>query len=108
MMCPKCVVETLEMADRMGIEIDYCPQCRGVWLDRGELDKIIERTVQYESPPSRAAGEGRHGIDYQKEGYYRGPDRRYEKHEKYRDKDYYKHKYKKKKHIIKEIFDIFD
>ncbi len=34
----------LQMADRQGIEIDYCPQCRGVWLDRGELDKIIERT----------------------------------------------------------------
>jgi len=33
------------MAERQGIEIDYCPQCRGVWLDRGELDKIIERSV---------------------------------------------------------------
>jgi Zn-finger nucleic acid-binding protein len=33
------------MADRQGIEIDYCPQCRGVWLDRGELDKIIERSM---------------------------------------------------------------
>jgi len=40
----------LQMADRQGIEIDYCPQCRGVWLDRGELDKIIERT----SGPSAA------------------------------------------------------
>ena len=35
--------ETLVMADRNGVEIDYCPKCRGVWLDRGELDKIIER-----------------------------------------------------------------
>jgi Zn-finger nucleic acid-binding protein len=35
---------TLQMTDRQGIEIDYCPQCRGVWLDRGELDKIIERS----------------------------------------------------------------
>jgi Zn-finger nucleic acid-binding protein len=34
---------TLEMTDRQGIEIDYCPQCRGIWLDRGELDKLIER-----------------------------------------------------------------
>jgi len=34
------------MADRQGVEIDYCPQCRGVWLDRGELDKIIERSAQ--------------------------------------------------------------
>jgi Zn-finger nucleic acid-binding protein len=44
MLCPVCRV-TLTMADRQGIEIDYCPNCRGVWLDRGELDKIIERSV---------------------------------------------------------------
>lgn len=44
MACPACNVP-LVMSDRQGIEIDYCPQCRGVWLDRGELDKIIERSV---------------------------------------------------------------
>jgi len=44
MSCPVCRVP-LAMSDRQGIEIDYCPQCRGVWLDRGELDKIIERSV---------------------------------------------------------------
>ena len=38
---------TLTMADRQGVEIDYCPQCRGVWLDRGELDKLIEREQGY-------------------------------------------------------------
>jgi Zn-finger nucleic acid-binding protein len=38
------------MADRQGVEIDYCPQCRGVWLDRGELDKIIERSAQTGGP----------------------------------------------------------
>ena len=43
MKCPVCNVD-LTMADRQGVEIDYCPQCRGVWLDRGELDKIIERS----------------------------------------------------------------
>ena len=50
MSCPKCNVE-LRITDRQGVEIDYCPQCRGVWLDRGELDKIIERSasVSYES-----------------------------------------------------------
>lgn len=42
MPCPVCTVP-LVMSDRQGVEIDYCPQCRGVWLDRGELDKIIER-----------------------------------------------------------------
>ena len=41
----------LVMADRQGVEIDYCPQCRGVWLDRGELDKIIERSAQVAPPP---------------------------------------------------------
>ena len=43
MNCPTCNSE-LKIADRQGVEIDYCPQCRGVWLDRGELDKIIERS----------------------------------------------------------------
>lgn len=42
MLCPVCNIN-LVLSDRNGIEIDYCPQCRGVWLDRGELDKIIER-----------------------------------------------------------------
>jgi Zn-finger nucleic acid-binding protein len=42
--------ETLVMADRAGVEIDYCPKCRGVWLDRGELDKIIERAALQLAP----------------------------------------------------------
>ena len=48
MLCPVCSTG-LAMSDRQGVEIDYCPQCRGVWLDRGELDKIIERS-QREQP----------------------------------------------------------
>lgn len=44
MPCPICRVP-LVMSERQGVEIDYCPQCRGVWLDRGELDKIIERSA---------------------------------------------------------------
>ncbi len=51
MNCPVCNVP-LNMSERQGIEIDYCPQCRGVWLDRGELDKIIERSV----PPVAQGG----------------------------------------------------
>ncbi|MDP2144827.1 MAG: zf-TFIIB domain-containing protein [Gallionella sp.] len=43
--CPVCKTVSLMMTERQGIEIDYCPQCRGVWLDRGELDKIIERSM---------------------------------------------------------------
>lgn len=45
---------TLVMSERSGIEIDYCPQCRGVWLDRGELDKIIERSLQQPGPAPAA------------------------------------------------------
>ena len=60
MSCPACNVP-LVMSERQGIEIDYCPRCRGVWLDRGELDKIIERSapaapqptpVPYAAPPT--------------------------------------------------------
>lgn len=52
MNCPVCKVE-LKIADRQGIEIDYCSQCRGVWLDRGELDKIIERSGAQSDAPVR-------------------------------------------------------
>lgn len=44
LLCPACMVE-LSIAERQGVEIDYCPKCRGVWLDRGELDKIIDRSA---------------------------------------------------------------
>ncbi len=47
--------ETLVMADRSGVEIDYCPKCRGVWLDRGELDKIIERAAAAQVLPEPVA-----------------------------------------------------
>lgn len=51
--CPICSVP-LVMSDRQGIEIDYCPKCRGVWLDRGELDKIIERSAPTAPQPAPA------------------------------------------------------
>lgn len=44
MLCPNCRVD-LVMGERLGVEVDYCPNCRGIWLDRGELDKIIKRIV---------------------------------------------------------------
>jgi len=52
---------TLVMTERAGVEIDYCPQCRGVWLDRGELDKIVERSGQTQPGPApqERQGEGR-------------------------------------------------
>lgn len=54
MQCPVCHVP-LAMSDRQGIEIDYCPQCRGIWLDCGELDKIIERSAAPAQPAAQPA-----------------------------------------------------
>jgi hypothetical protein len=54
MQCPQCVDQLLTMAERQGVELDYCPKCRGVWLDRGELDKIIERSAAHSAPPAAA------------------------------------------------------
>ena len=56
MLCPVCRVP-LSMSERQGVEIDFCPQCRGVWLDRGELDKIIQRSEG--AAPSRVEAEAR-------------------------------------------------
>ena len=57
MKCPVCDV-TLSISSREGVEIDFCPQCRGVWLDRGELDKILDR-VAITAPPAAPAAEPR-------------------------------------------------
>ena len=72
----KCPVDQTElsMSDRQGIEIDYCPKCRGVWLDRGELDKIIERSAaELAAPPLRREPPERahHERDY-RDDYRRG------------------------------------
>ena len=88
MKCPNCNV-ALTMSDRNGIEIDYCPDCRGVWLDRGELDKIIERSAQQPPAPQQS--------NYPtQERYYS------EKDKYYSDKDRY---YKKKKGLLGDLFD---
>lgn len=74
MNCPNCDRE-LVMTDRNGVEIDYCPGCRGVWLDRGELDKIIERSNQFtqgNSPqgnPQRNYGDDKRYSDDKREGH---------------------------------------
>jgi Zn-finger nucleic acid-binding protein len=53
--CPTCPDTTLLMSDRQGVEIDYCPTCRGVWLDRGELDKLIQLSARQEAAPPAMA-----------------------------------------------------
>lgn len=106
MLCPVCKVG-LHMSDRQGIEIDYCPQCRGIWLDRGELDKIIERSGAAEAPPQPAppptpqapppvspwgGGYPQHGYDRGYDNHGRGHDSRYDKH-------------KRRKSFLQDLFD---
>jgi uncharacterized protein len=105
--------ETLVMADRGGVEIDYCPKCRGVWLDRGELDKIIERSMGGVPAPAAAPmapppPPQQHAAPvYQPEPRapqgYRPDERRRD----YDDDDDYKYGYKKKRKesFLKDIFD---
>ena len=84
----KCPVDDsdLVMAERQGIEIDYCPKCRGVWLDRGELDKIIERSAPEESY-QKPRDDDRYGREPRSYG-----------HQEHRP-------YKKKKSLLGDIFD---
>jgi uncharacterized protein len=90
MNCPVCNV-ALTMTDRQGVEIDYCPKCRGVWLDRGELDKIIERAAM-ESTTTR-------DPEYQREHY---PARHDDD-----DDDWHRHGHHKRKRrsLLGDIFD---
>ena len=71
MLCPICRVD-LVMSERQGVEIDYCPQCRGVWLDRGELDKVIERSVEVDTRPQAAPQQYREPPGYHKGSEYTG------------------------------------
>ena len=114
MKCPLCDVN-LVMSERQGIEIDYCPQCRGVWLDRGELDKIIERSGSVSAAPARASEshyedrgsdqrryEDRHHDDRRYDDRRYG-DRRYDKHD-----DHFKKGKKKRENFLSELFEFGD
>tara|TARA_R110002094_G_scaffold137503_3_gene129077 strand:+ start:1165 stop:1416 length:252 start_codon:yes stop_codon:yes gene_type:complete len=67
----KCPIDgdTLVITDRSGVEIEYCPTCRGVWLDRGELDKILDRAAPPAAAPQMSAGH--HEYDDDRSGKYR-------------------------------------
>lgn len=99
MKCPICEVD-LVMSERSGVEIDYCPKCRGVWLDRGELDKIIEKSNV--SNPVVSGGERNftQSESRPREDYHR--DDSHDRHSYDRDK--YGNK-KKKSGFLGEIFD---
>ena len=86
MKCPRCTAADLVVSERNTIEIDVCPSCRGVWLDRGELDKLIERSMQWRSS-------SRHDDDEDDE--YR--------ERRHRDDDHWKHR--RKKSWLSELFD---
>ena len=80
MKCPNCPETTLVMTDRQGVEIDYCPACRGIWLDRGELDKLLERAANVAAPAAVASAPATRGhpqpdfedSDYRKGNRYQG------------------------------------
>lgn len=87
MKCPACQ-ETLLMSEKNGIEIDYCPNCRGIWLDRGELEKIMERSA------SHYAKRENYESDFKRYGY-----------DRYDTDDYKRHPHKKKKSFLDDLFD---
>ncbi len=95
--------ETLVMTDRNGVEIDYCPKCRGVWLDRGELDKIIDRAtppMPLSEPPRSAEPSPRQPRD----------DDRHRDRDRYHDRDHDRdrkdiRRYKKRESFLSELFD---
>lgn len=94
MKCPVCTTVELKMSERQGVEIDYCPECRGIWLDRGELDKIIEKS--YTQPQQHSIPIQQH----QQTGY------RPQHHDKHHDKHGYEGGgYQRKKSWFSEIFD---
>jgi Zn-finger nucleic acid-binding protein len=94
MLCPTDKT-ALVMSDRQGIEIDYCPSCRGIWLDRGELDKILERSAADLVPPPGPSAVARPG-----------PNRTQHRHSDDYDDDYRRGGYRKrKKSFLWELFD---
>ena len=104
MLCPVCKVG-LAMSDRQGVEIDYCPQCRGVWLDRGELDKIIERSAAAEAPAVQAPPPPPQQPNYPPQQGY--PSQGYAPQPKYGydDRSYHGGYKKRRKSFLEELFD---
>ena len=99
----KCPTDnaTLVMSERNGIEIDYCPECRGVWLDRGELDKIIERSVTQPAPAAPAAPAAPIASAYEQER----DQRRLQQDQRYAQAAQQPYRKKKKESWLSEIFD---
>jgi Zn-finger nucleic acid-binding protein len=102
MKCPVCKTNDLIMSDRQGVEIDYCPECRGVWLDRGELDKIIERSLPSTAPLSSAGSERSYRVADRSSSH----DKKHgHGHDDHHDSKHGYGKSYKKKSLLKDIFD---
>lgn len=102
MQCPVCSDVQLAISSREGVEIDYCPQCRGVWLDRGELDKILDRVAAAPAPPPpprQEAPRDDRRDDRRDDGRYDDRDR-----DRDRDDDRYRKK-KRRSSFLEELFD---
>ena len=100
MPCPLCSVP-LVMSERQGVEIDYCPQCRGVWLDRGELDKIIERNAEASAGSQQPVPQAAPAP-----GYMPSQQQAPWGQQTYRGDDRYGHKpHKRRKGFLEELFD---
>lgn len=103
MKCPVCKDVTLLMSEKKGVEIDYCPECRGIWLDRGELEKLIDQEERYiEKREEHRRDEREEYRDHRDARDYHDDHRDYNG---YKDK-HYPHK-RRKESFIGEIFDIF-
>ena len=100
MKCPNCE-QLLQISERQNIEIDYCSSCRGVWLDRGELDKMIEFSNQQISQTSNQQSRDRDERDSKQRGYQDGQ----YKEDKYRNNQEYPNKHHKKKGFLGDLFD---
>ena len=100
LLCPNCRVN-LVMSERQGVEIDYCPQCRGVWLDRGELDKILERSAAELSAASQPQQPPMSQQSSPPPDYRGDHDR-----DRYRHSDEYQYKpHKRRKSFLEDLFD---
>jgi hypothetical protein len=98
------------MTERQGVEIDYCQRCRGVWLDRGELDKIIERATVGSTPPQQFQGGTQYNPpttqhDSHRDSHHDNRGHHYEDQHQYKQHDDYKYKKKKKESFLSELFD---
>ncbi|MFN8675091.1 MAG: zf-TFIIB domain-containing protein [Thermomicrobiales bacterium] len=106
----KCPIDgsELRISDRQGIEIDYCPQCRGIWLDRGELDKLLDRNAQAQSAAPAVRDAARYDEPARPYGdddrRYRDDDRDRRFYDDDRD-DYRKSKKKRARSFLEDILD---